>query len=113
MSFASPYTHVGSGVPKSVKVPFSQRAGWLPEEVQTQPTIWPTSLMLAAGQFPRAVITPSFQRNANGLAEASRPVPTTCPAWLTSVGSVLTVRGRDPRSVMTPAPHRTAWGGAL
>src|SRR5438552_16844148 len=108
MSFASPYTLVGSGVPKSVKVLFSQRAGWLPEEVQTQPTIWPTSLMLAAEKFPRAVITPSSHRKAYGFQEASRPVPTISPALLMSLGYVLTVPGRDTRSVITPSAHRTA-----
>src|SRR5439155_1444305 len=113
MSFASPYTLVGSGVPKSVKVLFSQRAGWLPEEVQTQPTIWPASLMLAAEKFPRAVITPSSHRKAYGFQEASRPVPTICPALLMSLGYVLTVPGRDPRSVMTPSAHRKAWVGSL
>ena len=113
MSFASPYTLVGSGVPKSVRVLFSHRAGWLPEEVQTQPTIWPTSLMLAAEKFPRAVITPSSHRKAYGFQEASRPVPTICPALLMSLGYVLTVPGRDPRSVMTPSAQRKAWVGSL
>src|SRR5207302_10417554 len=113
MSFASPYTLVGSGVPKSVMVLFSQRAGWLPEEVQTQPAIWPASLMLAAEKFPRTVITPSFQRNAFGLAEASRPVPTICPALLMSLGYVLIVPGRDPRSVMTPSDQGKAWERSL
>src|SRR5947209_20443857 len=110
MSFASPYTLVGSGVPKSVRVLFSQRAGWLPEEVQTQPTIWPASLMPAAEKFPRAVITPSSHSKAYGFQEASRPVPTSCPALLRSLGYVVTVPGRDPRSVTTAFAHGKAWG---
>src|SRR5207253_747262 len=102
MSFASPYTLVGSGVPKSVKVLFSQRAGWLPEEVQTQPTIWPASLMAVArllsspGSVPRSWI--GSVADAEG-ATTNTPRSNARLATRTSAATILPMRTR---TVPTP-----------